>query len=64
MVFTSDAVVWWYGTYQSETIRGTNYYEGPIFLYILFLCTFSFNSTCSALGRNVTYDSRAPKKIL
>ncbi len=38
--------------YQSKTIRGTNYYEGPIFLYILFLCTFSLNSTCSPLGRS------------
>ncbi len=31
--------------YQSKTVSGPKYYVVPIFLDILFLCTFSLNST-------------------
>jgi hypothetical protein len=35
--------------YQSKTMSGLKYYLVPIFLDILFLCTFSLNSTSFAL---------------
>ncbi len=49
-----------YIRYQSKNMWAQILYVSTIFQGILFLCTYSLTSTCSALRGNVSYDVCAP----